>query len=134
MFFVKQLRRFQKGKFIVYIIRNDYLNKNWWFFLSFMFGLRGRASDLKNKSNMMTVRHKQDLILSIFSLPFFLKLIFVCQNKYVKDITRLDDTDLKRKNVVYLFFIYEDSDFWLWIVNGYMHVYIYRGERSCLYC
>ena len=62
-----------------------------------MFGLRGRASELKNKSNMMTVRHKHDLILSIFFLPFFLKLIFVCQNKYVKDITRLDDTDLKRK-------------------------------------
>ena len=74
-----------------------------------MFGLRGRASELKNKSNMMTVRHKHDLILSIFFLPFFLKLIFVCQNKYVKDITRLDDTDLREKNVVYLIFIYEDK-------------------------
>ena len=29
LFFVKQPQRFQKGKFLVYIIRNDYLNKDW---------------------------------------------------------------------------------------------------------
>ena len=46
---------------------NNELDKDL-FFLSFMFGLRGRASVLKNKSNMMIRRHTQYLILSIFFL------------------------------------------------------------------
>ena len=49
------------------IANNDELDKDL-FFLSFMFGLRGPASNLKYKSNMMTIRHTyaQYLILSIF--------------------------------------------------------------------
>ena len=62
---------------------NDVMDKDWFFWFSSMFGLRGRALDLINKTNM-DIRHTQYLNLSIFFLSLASFQNFLCVEPRMK--------------------------------------------------